>query len=83
MVNAPALGFVLAALPAALAATIDVSVGASGKFAFDPQFVTAQPGDMVNFMFHPKNHTVTQSSFDQPCVPLAGGKNKRTRDSCP
>ncbi|KAF8059835.1 Cupredoxin [Lyophyllum atratum] len=73
MIYASTFGFVLAALPAALAASIDVSVGAGGKLAFDPQFVTAEAGDMVNFVFHPKNHTVTQSSFEQPCVPLQGG----------
>lgn len=75
MVYAPVFGFVFAALPAALAASIDVSVGAGGKLAFDPQFVTAEADDVVNFVFHPKNHTVTQSSFDQPCVSLEGGKD--------
>ncbi|KAF5378069.1 hypothetical protein D9615_007498 [Tricholomella constricta] len=64
---------ILAVLPATLAATHDVSVGAGGKLVFDPEFVTAHVGDIVNFVFHPKNHTVTQSSFDQPCVPLHGG----------
>lgn len=28
---------------------------------------------MVEFSFFPKQHTVTQSSFDKPCVPLDGG----------
>jgi hypothetical protein len=27
--------------------------------------VTAQVGDVIQFEFHPKNHTVTQSSFAQ------------------
>ena len=36
-------------------------------------FQTAVPGDTVSFTFHPKNHTVTQSSFDAPCTPLYGG----------
>ena len=34
---------------------------------------SATPGDTVSFKFHPKNHTVTQSSFDAPCTPLYGG----------
>ncbi|KAI0089411.1 Cupredoxin [Irpex rosettiformis] len=34
---------------------------------------TAKPGDFVNFIFSPKNHTVTQSSFDDPCTPLQNG----------
>ncbi|KDQ59248.1 hypothetical protein JAAARDRAFT_176046 [Jaapia argillacea MUCL 33604] len=58
-----------------LAAVFDVSVGAGGLLKFDPETVTAQKGDIVNFVFHPKNHTVTQSSFNAPCVPLAGGFN--------
>ncbi|KAF9466673.1 hypothetical protein BDZ94DRAFT_1157529 [Collybia nuda] len=70
-----ALSFVFAALPVAFSATHDVSVGAGGKLAFDPQFVTATPGDVINFVFHPKNHTVTQSAFESPCVPLHDGFN--------
>ena len=38
-----------------------------------PIFQAAVPGDTVSFKFHPKNHTVTQSSFDAPCTPLYGG----------
>ena len=33
----------------------------------------AAPGDIVNFTFKQKNHTVTQSTFDKPCVKMAGG----------
>jgi hypothetical protein len=36
-------------------------------------FQSAAIGDTVSFKFHPKNHTVTQSSFDAPCTPLYGG----------
>ncbi|KAJ7058536.1 hypothetical protein C8F01DRAFT_292951 [Mycena amicta] len=64
----------LALLPVALAqSTIDVQVGPSGSFTYDPPSVTAAAGDIVRFTFNPKNHTVTQSSFDEPCVPLVGG----------
>lgn len=35
----------------------------------------AEPGDTVAFKFYPKNHTVTQSTFDAPCSPLYGGIN--------
>lgn len=31
----------------------------------------AAVGDMVQFQFSPKNHTVTQSTFDNPCSPVA------------
>ncbi|KAG5651999.1 hypothetical protein H0H81_006651 [Sphagnurus paluster] len=69
------LGLLLVTVPGVLSATYDVAVGAGGNLAFDPQYVTAYPGDVVNFVFHPKNHTATQSSFNQPCVPLAEGFN--------
>jgi len=62
----------LAVLPAALAASYDVSVGANGNLEYDPPYVTAQVGDIVNFVFHQKNHTVTQSNFATPCSPNGG-----------
>ncbi len=33
----------------------------------------ANPGDTVQFTFKQKNHTVTQSSLNSPCSPLAKG----------
>ena len=36
-------------------------------------FQNAYVGDIVEFTFHPKNHSVTQSSFNAPCTPLKGG----------
>ncbi|KAJ3793703.1 Cupredoxin [Lentinula aff. detonsa] len=63
----------LAVLPAALATSWDVSVGPNGQLIYYPEYVLAEVGDTVNMIFHPKNHTVTQSSFDAPCVPLSGG----------
>ncbi|KAF7290339.1 hypothetical protein HMN09_01291900 [Mycena chlorophos] len=64
----------LAILPVALAqSTIDVQVGPSGTLAYVPPSVTAAAGDIIRFTFNPKNHTVTQSSFNEPCVPLPGG----------
>ncbi|KAF9265753.1 hypothetical protein L218DRAFT_859348 [Marasmius fiardii PR-910] len=49
-----------------------VIVGGPGKLAFDPANITAQVGDTVTFEFRQKNHTVTQSSFNQPCQALPG-----------
>ncbi|KAF8266528.1 Cupredoxin, partial [Lactarius quietus] len=49
-----------------------VNVGQNG-LAFTPNTVTASVGDMINFVFYPKNHTVTQSTFPAPCQPMAGG----------
>jgi plastocyanin len=40
---------------------------------FEPQNVVAGVGDMIEFHFLPKNHSVVQSSFDAPCTPLEGG----------
>jgi plastocyanin len=34
-----------------------------------PSTLTAGAGDMVQFQFAPKNHSVAQSTFDQPCQP--------------
>jgi len=67
----------VAALIAALAvsaqaANIAVSVGAfangTAGLVFDPSSITAAIGDIVTFTFHPKNHSVTQSTFANPCV---------------
>jgi plastocyanin len=38
---------------------------------FEPANITAQPGDTITFEFHQKNHTITQSSFANPCQMLS------------
>lgn len=63
----------LAALPAVRAATFEVVVGGANGLKYNPEFVTAAPGDLVRFVFQQKNHTVTQSTFAQPCVKSDGG----------
>jgi plastocyanin len=65
----------LALLPFAASQTVhDVQVGsANGTLAFQPEAISANPGDQVVFHFYPKNHTVTQSSFASPCGPKDGG----------
>jgi len=40
------------------------------SLTFEPSNVTAHPGDTITFEFHQKNHTVTQSSFANPCKML-------------
>jgi len=50
--------------------TIEVIVGGTGNLSFTPSRVSAAPSDTVKFIFHVKNHTVTQSSFSAPCMPL-------------
>ena len=47
-----------------------ITVGMDGSLEFRPNTITAQVGDTVLFRFASKNHTVTQSSFADPCTPL-------------
>jgi len=66
----------LALAASASAAIINVDVGNStGGLIFNPEAISANPGDQVIYTFHQKNHTVTQSSFAAPCSPLDGGLN--------
>jgi len=52
-----------------------VVVGGPGALSFNPTTVVAQPGDTVTFEFRQKNHTATQSTFNDPCRPLISGFN--------
>lgn len=50
---------------------IKVVVGGSdGELTFSPNNVQASPRDVIQFEFHQKNHTATQSSFAAPCLRL-------------
>ncbi|KAH6892834.1 Cupredoxin, partial [Coprinopsis sp. MPI-PUGE-AT-0042] len=63
-----------AGIPLTLAATFDVQVGPGGQNVFDPKTISnVVAGDIVNFIFHPKSHTATQSTFDAPCVAAPEG----------
>ncbi|KAF8883010.1 Cupredoxin [Infundibulicybe gibba] len=74
MVYFPAVLVSLIAIPVALATRqFNVTVGANNQLLYDPPFIHADEGDIVNFIFNPKNHTVTQSAFETPCDPLYGG----------
>jgi len=49
-----------------------VKVGsANGTLAFAPNNVVAAQGDMIQFQFAPQNHSVVQSTFDNPCLPIS------------
>ena len=56
--------------PAPQPVTHEVTVGANGMLAFSPSSITALVGDSIEFTFYPKNHSVTQSTFSNPCVPI-------------
>ncbi|KAH8753802.1 extracellular serine-rich protein [Diaporthe sp. PMI_573] len=49
--------------------THSVLAGLGGALVFDPENVVAEIGDVVEWHFLPKNHSVAQSSFANPCVP--------------
>ncbi|KAJ4408926.1 hypothetical protein N0V82_009581 [Gnomoniopsis sp. IMI 355080] len=49
---------------------IPILVGGSA-LTFTPNSVVAQPGDVLQFQFGARNHTVTQSAQQSPCQPLA------------
>ena len=50
---------------------IKVEVG-RGNISFTPNNVQANVGDTISFHFNPTNHSVTQSSFLEPCQKLQG-----------
>ncbi|KAL1967465.1 hypothetical protein VTN77DRAFT_3250 [Rasamsonia byssochlamydoides] len=47
-----------------------VQVGQNGSLTFSPDNLQVNPGEMVQFQFWPKNHSVVQSSFESPCTPI-------------
>ncbi|MCJ1232716.1 hypothetical protein MMC14_000669 [Varicellaria rhodocarpa] len=42
----------------------------NGSLVYSPNNIEAAVGSMVQFQFYPKNHSVTQSTFANPCVPI-------------
>ncbi|KAL5533264.1 hypothetical protein ACEPAF_5040 [Sanghuangporus sanghuang] len=64
-----ALASALAAISAVSAqTTITVQVGANNGLTYEPSSVNASEGDTIAFQFLAKNHTVTQSTFANPCT---------------
>ncbi|KAK1976602.1 Cupredoxin [Colletotrichum cereale] len=63
-----------AVLPAAavMAATHVVKVG-DGGLTFSPNDIKAAVGDSVEFHFYPMAHSVAQSAFETPCMPMSNG----------
>ncbi|KAF8175566.1 Cupredoxin [Pholiota molesta] len=68
MISSP-LNLLLVALPTVLGATFDVQVGAGGQLAYNPEFITANPGDIVNFIFVPVAAGTTNLPTKQFTVP--------------
>ena len=59
--------------PSSSCKTHKVMVGGSAGLIYTPDHITADVGDLVIFTFGPKNHTLTQSTFAQPCIKMAEG----------
>jgi len=72
LLNAAAAALAIVAGTAVQAATYNVEVGNGGN-TFAPTTVTAVANDIVVFTFKGGSHTVTQSTFANPCSPLSGG----------
>jgi plastocyanin len=60
----------LATAGLAAAATIPVSVGKNG-LTFEPNVIRAQEGDVIEFRFWPRNHSVVAGDFANACRPAA------------
>ncbi|KAF3188978.1 hypothetical protein TWF106_000968 [Orbilia oligospora] len=41
-----------------------------GKPVFEPAEIQAAVGDLIQFQFHPLNHSVVRASFADPCIPI-------------
>ncbi|KAI1079097.1 hypothetical protein F5B20DRAFT_544942 [Whalleya microplaca] len=52
---------------------VHIDVGFDGDLVFNPNKVTEPVGTVVEFGYNPANHSIVQSSFDQPCQPLESG----------
>jgi plastocyanin len=52
-----------------------VTVGANNTQKYSPESLKADVGDMIQFQFVAGNHTATQSTFDNPCQPIAMHSN--------
>jgi plastocyanin len=53
----------LAVIPIVRSAVIEVTVGGVGVIAYTPNQVQANIGDVIQFTFKQKNHTITRSTL--------------------
>lgn len=58
---------------AAPARTQYVVVGGTAGLVYTPECVFAEVGEVIKFHFSTKNHTLTQSTFPEPCNAMPGG----------
>lgn len=55
------------------ATTYRVKAVAQPSFRFEPNIITAEVGDYIEFHFGPKNHSVARGSFSRACAPVHDG----------
>ncbi|MCJ1315270.1 hypothetical protein MMC15_000586 [Xylographa vitiligo] len=63
---------VMTTAPMTTGVTHMVTVGGSTN-VFSPNSVAAAMGDFIEFVFMATNHSLTQSTFNTPCIKLVGG----------
>ncbi|TCD66474.1 hypothetical protein EIP91_001354 [Steccherinum ochraceum] len=81
--SSPAAAAAAPSAPASSSTQVNIDVGAGGNFIFKPANVTAANGTLVTFFFPDGAipHSVTQSSFADPCTPLASGFDSGLQNS--
>lgn len=64
----PIIAAIAASVPAFVSATNFTVLVGQGGTTFTPPVTNAAVGDIINFQFMGGNHTVTQSTFADPCT---------------
>ncbi|KAM0449091.1 hypothetical protein ACHAPV_001816 [Trichoderma viride] len=62
-----------AAALACLASAETIKITATSSNTFDPSTITASHGDILEFHFEPKNHSVVSGLYAFPCTPMQLG----------
>jgi plastocyanin len=55
------------------APTQTVHVGGSAGLVYTPEYINCDVGTVIEFQFDVHNHTITQSTFPEPCVHMQNG----------
>ncbi|TGO24568.1 hypothetical protein BPAE_0099g00040 [Botrytis paeoniae] len=78
LLSALSISTVYAAANTTTSQTHIVRVGQANNstaLRYFPDNISAKVGDTIQFQFAAGNHTVTQSTFDAPCVPISQSSN--------
>jgi uncharacterized cupredoxin-like copper-binding protein len=55
---------------------VSVSTVSNNSLVFTPDNIKVPAGDMIQFQFRAGNHSVAQSTFDNPCTPISEHTNQ-------